>query len=76
MRRAMLLLANAIGPGARGRLVERINSTSDRSEDLLLRRRLADENESFAYAIAAAALFDALEEGAALGLEGTGPGDR
>jgi hypothetical protein len=58
--RAMILLANAIGPNARARLVERLNETSNRSEDLELRRRLADENEAFAYAIAAAALFDAL----------------
>jgi hypothetical protein len=60
---AMLLLVNAIGPSARERLVERLNVTPSRSEDLELRRRLADENESFAYALAAAALFDALAEG-------------
>jgi hypothetical protein len=63
LARAMILLANAIGPEARGRLVERLNETGNRSEDMELRRRLADENESFAYAIAAAALFDALAEG-------------
>jgi hypothetical protein len=61
--RAMILLANAVGPRARSRLVERLNETANRSEDSELRRRLADENEAFAYAVAAAALFDALEEG-------------
>jgi hypothetical protein len=61
--RALLLLANAVGPGARERLVERLNETPNRSEDMELRRRLADENEAFAYTIAAAALFDALSRG-------------
>ncbi|MQA91193.1 MAG: hypothetical protein GEU90_13330 [Gemmatimonas sp.] len=63
LSRAMVLLANAVGPRARSRLVERLNETPNRSEDSELRRRLADENEAFAYAVAAAALFDALEEG-------------
>jgi hypothetical protein len=63
LARAMMLLANAVGPGARDRLVERLNETGDRSEDMELRRRLADENETFAYAIAASALFDALARG-------------
>ena len=63
LRLATILLANAIGPNARERLVGRLNETDDRSEDLELRRRLADENEAFAYAVAAAALFDALARG-------------
>ena len=61
--RAMVLLANAVGPSARSRLVDRLNSTLDVSEEAELRRRIADENESFAYAVAAAALFGALAEG-------------
>jgi len=60
LARALVLLANSIGPGARERLVERLNRTDSRSEDSELRRRIADENESFAYAIAAAGLFDAI----------------
>lgn len=60
---AMIQLANAVGPQARERLVERLNETGDRLEDEELRRRLADENEAFAYAISAAALFDALSRG-------------
>jgi hypothetical protein len=71
LARAMILLANSVGPTSRDRLVDRLNETEDRSEDLELRRRLQDQNETFAYAIAAAALFDALEEGADLD-EGTG----
>jgi hypothetical protein len=63
LRRAMILLANAVGPRARTRLVERLNETLNRSEDTELRRRMADESEAFAYAVAGAALFDALEEG-------------
>ena len=63
LARAMILLANAVGPSNRSRLVDRLNSTDDVSEEAELRRRLADENESFAYAVAAAALFDALAEG-------------
>jgi hypothetical protein len=63
LARAMILLANAMGPHARERLVERLNETPNRSEDLELRRRIADENETFAYAIAAAALFDAMARG-------------
>lgn len=63
LSRAMILLANSVGPTSRERLVDRLNETADRSEDLELRRQLSDENESFAYAIAAAALFDALEQG-------------
>jgi hypothetical protein len=63
LARALILLANAMGPHARGRLVERLNETDNRSEDLELRRRVADESETFAYAISAAALFDALAQG-------------
>lgn len=63
LTRAMVLLANSVGPRARTRLVERLNETPDRSEDLELRRRMLDENETFAYAVAAAALFDALDQG-------------
>ncbi len=62
MARAMILLTNSLGPRSRQRLVDRLNRTEDRGEDAALRRRLAEENESFAYAVAAAALFDALAE--------------
>ncbi|MDR0787034.1 MAG: hypothetical protein LBG44_04115 [Gemmatimonadota bacterium] len=62
LARAMILLANSIGPTSRERVIERLNETDDHSEELELRRRLMDENESFAYAIAAAALFDVLRE--------------
>jgi hypothetical protein len=61
--RAMTLLANAVGPHAHERLVSRLNETNSGAEDEELRRRLADENETFAYAVAAAALFDALDQG-------------
>lgn len=63
LARAMILLANALGPQARGRLIERLNETPNQSEDMELRRRIADENEAFAYAVAAAALFDAVNQG-------------
>jgi len=63
--RGLMLLANSIGPEARERLIQRLNSTDDTSEDQILRRRLADEREAFAYVVAAAALFDALETGIA-----------
>lgn len=62
LARAMILLANALGPHARARIVERLNATTDPSEEAELRRRLADENEAFAYAVAAAGLFDAISE--------------
>lgn len=62
--RAMILLANSIGPEARERLVARLNRTPNPSEEAELRRRLAEEREAFAYAVAAAALYDALERGA------------
>jgi hypothetical protein len=71
LRRALLLLANAIGPEARERLVTRLNQTQDRSEEAVLRGKLAEEGEAFAYALAAAALFDVLDEGL---LEGEGSG--
>jgi hypothetical protein len=64
LARALILLANSIGPEARVRLVSQLNHTTSASEDSALRRRLADENEAFAYAVAAAALFDALARGA------------
>lgn len=63
LARGLVLLANAIGPDARERLVARLNTTDDLSEDGALRRQIADENEAFAYVIAAAALFDALARG-------------
>jgi hypothetical protein len=68
---ALLLLANAIGPRARERLVDRINATHDFSEDLMLRRRLAQQGDAFAYVVAAAALFDALDPDAP---DAPGPG--
>lgn len=63
LRRAMVLLANALGPSSRERIVERINRTDDASEEMELRRMLADAGEGFAYAVAAAGLFDALARG-------------
>jgi hypothetical protein len=63
LARAMILLANSIGPEARNRLVHRLNLTTNPAEDSALRRRMADENEAFAYAVAAAALYDALASG-------------
>jgi len=61
--RAMILLANSIGPEARNRLVQRLNRTTNPSNDSMLRRRMADESEAFAYAVATAALYDALATG-------------
>ena len=58
--RGLVLLANSMGPENRERLVQKLNRTTSRMEDAALRRRLADEHEAFAYAVAAAALFDAL----------------
>jgi hypothetical protein len=58
LRRAFVLLVNSIGPASRERLVTRLNETDDFSEEAILRRRLAEEQEAFGYAIAAAALFD------------------
>ena len=63
LARAMILLANSIGPEARNRLVQRLNSTTNVSDDAMLRRRMADESEAFAYAVATAALYDALATG-------------
>jgi hypothetical protein len=61
--RALVLLVNSIGPEAHQRLIARLNRTAEFSEDAALRRRIAEEREAFAYAIAAAALFDAIERG-------------
>ena len=69
LARAMMLLANSMGPEARQRLVDRLNRTTDSSTDAMLRRRMDDESEAFAYAVAAAALFDAIGTG-----EADGPG--
>jgi hypothetical protein len=63
LRRALLLLVNSIGPDARERLVEQLNRTTDFSQDAQLRRQLAEEEEALAYAVAAAALLDAIAEG-------------
>lgn len=60
LARALVLLANSIGPDARERLVARLNVTENLSEDAVLRRRLTEEKEAFAYVIAAAALYDAV----------------
>ncbi len=60
--RGLLLLINSIGPEARQRMVARLNRTMDPSEEAALRRQLAEEREAFAYAVAAAALFDALDQ--------------
>ncbi|MDB4947883.1 MAG: hypothetical protein JWM27_532 [Gemmatimonadetes bacterium] len=71
LARALVLLAGSIGPRERERLVDSINRTADFSEDLILRRRLAEEGDAFAYVIAAAAVFDALDADA-LGPRGGG----
>jgi hypothetical protein len=68
LRRSFLLLINSIGPYSRERVVARLNRTDDFSEEAILRKRLAEEQEAFGYAIAAAALFDLIERG------GAGPG--
>jgi hypothetical protein len=70
--RGLLLLANSMGPESRERLVQQLNRTTDRSEDAALRRRLADEHEAFAYAVAAAGLFDAIGRGVEGEEEGEG----
>ena len=62
MARGMMLLANSIGPAERERLVTALNVTADRSEEAMLRRRLAEEGDAFAYVVAAAALFAAMDE--------------
>jgi hypothetical protein len=61
LARALVLLAGSIGPDARERLVTVLNRTADFSEDLMLRRRLAEEGDAFAYVVAAAAVFDSLD---------------
>lgn len=61
LSRALILLANAIGPDARRGLVEALNQTSDVSADAILRRRLAEETDAFAYVVAAAAVYDGIE---------------
>jgi hypothetical protein len=63
LARALVLLINSIGPDARARLVARLNRTSHPAEEAALRRQLAQEQDAFAYGVAAAALFDALERG-------------
>lgn len=63
MARGLILLANAIGPDSRHRLVHQLNRTTDRTADDVLRRQLSEEHEAFGYAVAAAALFDALARG-------------
>ncbi len=63
--RALLLLANSVGPQSRERAVLRLNRTPDPSEEAALRRRLAEEQEAFAFSVAAAALFDAIDRGLA-----------
>ncbi len=63
LARALILLANSIGPGSRARHVERLNNTEDPSEDAELRRRIAGEHEALGYVVAAAALFDASDGG-------------
>jgi hypothetical protein len=65
LRRAFLLLANSIGPSIRDRLVDRLNRTEDGWEDGMIRREIAEVDESLAYAVAAGALFDAIERGVA-----------
>jgi hypothetical protein len=65
LARAMILLANSVGPDTRKRLIQRLNRTDQPLEDELLRRRMAEEHEAFAYAVATAALYDALASGAA-----------
>lgn len=63
--RAMILLANSIGPDTRKRLIQRLNRTDQPLEDERLRRRMAEEHEAFAYAVATAALYDAIATGTA-----------
>lgn len=63
LARALILLLNSLGPQTRERLVARLNRTSDRGEEAGLRRRLLEQQEHFAYAVAAAAVYDALAHG-------------
>jgi hypothetical protein len=62
LRRALILLVNAIGPDARTRRVRRLNRTDDVSEEAILRRDIAEADEALGYAVAAAALLDAAGE--------------
>jgi hypothetical protein len=61
LSRALILLANAIGPDARRSMVDELNQTSDVTADAILRRRLAEESDAFAYVVAAAAVYDGIE---------------
>ena len=61
LSRALILLANAIGPDARRTIIDELNQTSDVSADAILRRRLAEESDAFAYVVAAAAVYDGIE---------------
>ena len=61
--RALLLLINSLGPEARERLVSRLNESPSSADDDQLRRELAEQGEGLAYAVAAAALYDALDRG-------------
>jgi hypothetical protein len=61
--RALLLLVNSLGPAEHSRLVGQINATPPGPEEEELRRRLAEQREGFAYALAGAALLDAIEAG-------------
>lgn len=61
--RALLLLLNALGPEMREQRVALLNRTPAGPAEAELRRRLADEREAVAYAVAAAALLDALDRG-------------
>lgn len=61
LARALALLANAIGPGEHARKVRELNRTANFSDDLRLRQSLAEETSAFAYVLAAAALFDAID---------------
>lgn len=62
LARGLVLLANSIGPAARERLVAELNATASFSDDAMLRRRLAEEGDAFAYVVAAAALLDAIDD--------------
>lgn len=61
LARALILLLNSLGPQTRERLVARLNRTADEGEDAALRRQLMEQQESFAYAVGAAAVYDALD---------------
>lgn len=63
LARAMILLANSMGPQARARLIDRLNRIPPGSEEQMLRRQITEEGEAFAYVVAAAGLFDALDQG-------------